>query len=78
MSPQNFLDPKFNKDGTPYGPQRFKDIVRERYFISKKCNTSYNEVGEITPQERKYLIEFILDELEKEKQAIEQAKSKTG
>ena len=75
MSLQNFLDPKYNKDGTLYGHKRFKEIVRERYFISKKCHTSYNEVGEITPYERKYLIEFIIEEIEKEKQALEEKKA---
>ena len=70
------MDPKLTNDGKPYGPERFKNIVQERYFISKKCNTSYLDVGYITPIERKYLLEFILDEIEKEKKAIEDAKNK--
>ena len=68
------MDPKLTNDGKPYGPERFKNIVQERYFISKKCNTSYLDVGYITPIERKYILEFILDEIEKEKKAIEDAK----
>jgi len=71
----NFLDPKLI-NGKPYGPERFKNIVQERYFISKKCNTSYNDVGEMTPIERKYIIGFILDEIEKEKQLIDEVKQK--
>ena len=70
------MDPKLTSDGKPYGPERFKNIVQERYFISKKCNTSYLDVGYITPMERKYLLEFILDEIEKEKKAYEDAKKK--
>jgi hypothetical protein len=68
------MDPKLTEDGKPYGPVRFKNIVQERYFISKKCHTSYLDVGEITPLERGYILEFILDEIEKEKKAIEDAK----
>lgn len=65
-------------DGTPYGPVRFKNIVRERYFISKKCNTSYLDVGQMTPLERGYVMEFILDEIEKEKQALDESKKYNG
>jgi len=72
----NFLDPKFNEDGTPYGVARFKNIVQERYFISKKCNTSYLDVGYMTPLERKYVLGFILEEIEKEKEELEKEKAK--
>lgn len=65
-------------DGTPYGPVRFKNIVQERYFISKKCNTSYLDVGQMTPLERGYVMEFILDEIEKEKQALDESKKYNG
>lgn len=61
-------------DGKPYGPQRFKDITKERYLISKYCNTSYKDLDNVTPTEREYLLEFIYDELQKEKEAYEQAK----
>ncbi len=59
------------KDGKPYGPIRYKEIVRERYLISKNMNTSYNEVGKITPLERGYLLEFIADEIQRSKKVIE-------
>lgn len=62
------------KNGKPYGPFRFKEIVRERYLISKNMNTSYNEVGKITPIERSYLIEFIADEVKRSNEIIEQRK----
>jgi len=64
------------KDGKPYGPYRFKEIVRERYLISKNINTSYNDVGQITPRERGYIIEFIADEIKRSKDLIEQQKLK--
>lgn len=59
----SFLDPQLTSDGKPYGPYRFKEIVRERYLISREINTSYNDIGQLTPAERGYLIEFIADDI---------------
>lgn len=64
------------KDGKPAAPIRFKDIVKERYLISRNMNTSYNDLGEITPTERYYLLEFINEELEMKKKAIQEQKQK--
>lgn len=61
-------------DGKPYAPQRFKDITRERYLISKYSNTSYKDLDNITPTEREYLLEFIYEELRKEQELYEEAK----
>lgn len=72
----SFLDPQLTKDGKPYGPFRYKEIVRERYLISKNMNTSYNELGKITPLERRYIMEFLVDEVNKTKEAIERQKLK--
>lgn len=68
------MDPRFNKDGKPYGPIRYKEIVKERYMITKNLNTSYTDVGKITPRERLYLMEFIADEIQKTKELAEQRK----
>ena len=57
------MDPQLTDDGKPYGPHRFKEIVRERYLISRESNTSYTDLGQITPAERGYLIEFIADDI---------------
>ena len=69
MKDRSFLDPQLTSDGKPYGPIRYKNIVRERYEISKRMNTSYNELGEITPREREYLLEFIKKDLEQKRKA---------
>lgn len=69
-SHQNFLDPQLTDDGQPYGPTRYKEIVKERYLISKNINTSYNDSGELTPLERTYILQFIMDDMEKQKAAI--------
>jgi hypothetical protein len=61
-------------DGKPYSPHRFREIVKERYLISKYCNTSYKDLDNVTPTEREYLLGFIHEELKKEQEAYEEAK----
>lgn len=63
-------------DGLPYGPTRYKEIVKERYIISKHTNTSYKDTDTITPTERSYLLEFIAEELQKQQEMYEKAKAK--
>lgn len=70
------MDPQLTNDGKPYGPVRFKEIVKERYLISKNINTSYNDTGQITPLERRYIIEFMYEEVKKQKELIEEQKRK--
>lgn len=57
-------------DGRLYAPLRFKQIVEERYQISKHINTSYTDTGSISPTERNYLLEFIKRDLEHEQELI--------
>lgn len=64
-------------DGKPYGPERYKEIVQERYIISKNSNTSYTDVGEISPLERKYLLDFIFAELKKKQEIIDKQNAAT-
>lgn len=72
----SFLDPQKTKDGKPYGPERFKQIVKERYLISKHTNSSYFDTGSITPTERDLLLQFISEDLQKTKEAIEKSEEK--
>lgn len=60
------MDPQFTFDGKPYGPVRYEQLVQERYLISKHIHTSYVDLGKITPIERKYLLEFIRQDLQRE------------
>ena len=71
------MDPPLTEDGQPYGPARYKEIAHERYLISKHTNTSYSDTGNITPIERKYIIEFIVDDLQRQKDAYEKAKQQS-
>ena len=68
------MDPILTSDGKPYAPLRFKEITRERYLISKYSHTSYKDLDDVSPTERAYILEFIYDELQKEQEAIEEAK----
>ena len=62
-------------DGRPYGASRYKDIVQERYILSKYTHTSYLDLGKITPLERKYLLGFVKEEIDKTKEAIARKKN---
>lgn len=77
---QSFLDPPTSSDGKPYGPKKFKEIVRECWYISDNTNTSYADVLDLSFQERVYLIECINNKLDATKKAIEdsQQKAKTN
>jgi len=52
---------------------RFKQLVEDRYFISKNANISYSDTGLMTPTERKYIIEFINRDITRQNEAMEKA-----
>lgn len=76
MSLLNFLGPRFDEKGNPTGPTEYETIVKERYYISKRSNTSYLDVGEISVYERKLLMKFISDEIQQEQEFIEKQQQK--
>jgi len=61
-------------NGKPYAPYRFKEIVKERWYISKSINTSYNDLGKITPREKDYILEFIIEENKRTEDYIKKQK----
>jgi len=69
------MDPQSTEDGKPYGPQRYKEIAKERYLISKHIHTSYEDCANVSPTERNYLLEFIIDDLERQKQMYEKMRA---
>ena len=71
----NFLDPQQSKDGKPYGPKRYKEIVKECWYISDNLHTSYTDVLDLSYQERVYLIECISDKQTATQKAVEQLKA---
>jgi hypothetical protein len=72
----SFLDPQTSKDGKPYGPKRFKEIVKECWFLSDQMNTSYSDVLDLSVQERFYIAECIKEKHETQKAAIDAIKAK--
>ena len=75
-SHQNFLDPQLTSDGKPYGPIRFRQIVKERYVISKQTHMTYEDTGNMTPAEREIIIQLLEEDSRREKEALEQAKKR--
>lgn len=65
-------------DGRPYAPVRFEQIVEERYQISKHIHTSYKDLDDVTPLERKYLLQFIERDLVRENELRQQQAQKLG
>jgi hypothetical protein len=70
----NFLDPQSTDDGKPYGPWRYKQIVKESYIITKNTHTSYADVLAMTPAEREFFIEFLSEDFKKQQEQIDQIK----
>ena len=67
----SFLDPQLTKQGKPYGPERYKEIVKERFIITKNVNTSYDDTGKMTPLERRYVLDFIEEDLKRTKEILD-------
>lgn len=65
------MDPQQTESGEPYAPIRYKEIVKECYLISKNINTSYNELMEITPTERTYILEFLVAEAKQREEMLQ-------
>ena len=52
------------------------NIIQEKYHISKRIHTSFTELDDITPIERKALLKLILKDLEEQRRIIESSKQK--
>ena len=72
------MDPPLTSDGKPYGPVRFRQIVEECYQISKRLNTSYNELMKISPTERSYLLQFLERDIRQENEMWEKLREKAA
>lgn len=69
------LDPQLTDAGKPYGPTRYKEIARERYLISKHTHTSYEDTASLTPLERGYILEFLVEDMERQQEMYEKAQA---
>lgn len=71
----NFFDPRWTSDNKPYAPERFRDIVKERYLISSHIHTSYEDTASISPTERTLLLQFIKEDLQRKKEQYDALKA---
>ena len=74
----SFLDPQLSNDGSPYGPKRYKEIVKECWYVSDNLNTSYTDVLNLAYQDRIYLINCINEKKEATAQALAEARQLSG
>lgn len=64
----HFLDLQFCKKDRDYVTTLMNNLIYEKYLITTKINTSFTELDNITPLERKALIKHISDTIQKEKE----------
>ena len=69
------MDPQLTEEGRPFGPSRYREIAKERYLISKHTNTSYEDTSNITPLERGYLLEFLVEDMQRQKDMYDKARA---
>lgn len=68
-----FLDLQFSKNDRDITSTIFENLITERFYITKYTNTSYTEVDDITPFERKVLIKLISEDINNRNKAHENA-----
>lgn len=72
----NFSDPQLTKDGKPYGPTKFKELVRECYLVAKNCSIPYSDALRMSFTERRYMLEFLREEYNSIEQARQEQQEK--
>jgi hypothetical protein len=70
------LDPQLINNPSD-APRRYRDLVQQRYLLTKYTNSSYNETGCFTPIEKQYLFEFIEQDLKKQQEAFSKINNKS-
>ena len=74
----SFLDPQLSNDGTPFGPKRYKEIVKECWYVSDNLHTSYTDVLNLAYQDRVYLIECINEKKDATAQAFAEVQQRSS
>ena len=74
----SFLDPQTSNDGSAYGPKRYKEIVKECWYVSDNLNTSYTDVLNLAYQDRVYLIECINEKKDATIKAMAEARASSS
>lgn len=60
----------------PYGLARYNQLVNQCYIISKKINTSYTDLMNVTPKELDTMLELIEEETKQQNEQYEKMKKK--
>ena len=76
VSHQSFLDPPLTNDGQPYGPWKYRQLVKECYLIAKNSGIPYSDVLHMNPTERQDILDLISDEFKRAEQKINQITQK--
>ena len=61
----------------PYNSYMYKRIVQECYIISHQINTSYTDLMNVTPLERKYMWELVHEESESNRERLEKIEQRS-
>ena len=78
MLQANFFDQRFNEKGEPLTPLKYRSLVTERYVISSNINTSYEDVGKMTPTERHIILQMLKARADKLKEDAEKRKQESA
>ncbi len=70
------MSPRYNAEGKPFGPWQYNEIIKECYYISKQIHTSYTDLMDVTPAERKALLLDIQEDIKRQNEMYEKAKKK--
>lgn len=73
MSTSHFLD--LILPSGDFKSSILENITKEKYIIAKKTHTSFLDIDEITPLERKMILKFIIEDLKEQNAAIERARA---
>jgi len=64
------------RDGKPYGPYKYKELVKSLFILSKNLNTSYIDLRDnLTPSEMTSLLLLLKEEDEKNREYIDKIKA---
>lgn len=75
---QVFTNPRFNSEGKPFGPWMYNEIIREAAYISRNINTTYSDVLDMTPMERRAVVTDINEYNKKRNDALKEASDRRG
>lgn len=76
VSTKHFLD--LVVDDPEFKSVVMQNIIQEKYQISKRIHTSFTELDEITPTERKSLLKLLVDDLKEEERLVKAARAQAG